>query len=186
MGTILHLANRSSFFTEAEHRVLPLASEDGDVKNKEALAISTLLVQKFGPTWCQGLVAQDVEQKSWAFCVQSAHELASTLQSNRDIPLEYVDMVVPFFVFVNVTVLLRQIRRCKRALSSNSSGVSEPVTHSWWQAELEQCLSDVRIQWKVIQDLGSVWRVDAIVGMLKLMHIDEVVQKADRGSDNHR
>ncbi|KAJ2432647.1 hypothetical protein GGF42_009544, partial [Coemansia sp. RSA 2424] len=114
--------------------------------------------------------------ESWAFCVQCAHDLASSLRHNCDIPLEFVDMVVPFFVFVNVTVLLRQIRRCKQALDS---GGVWGLAREQWRAELEQCLRDVHIQWKLIQELGSVWRVDAIAGMLRLMHIDEAVKAAE-------
>ncbi|KAJ2745365.1 hypothetical protein GGI20_002210 [Coemansia sp. BCRC 34301] len=165
MSAILHLANRPSFFTEAE----PAHS----LSEKEP--IIALLLQKFGPTWCQGLVAQDVEPASWAICVQCAHDLADTLRNNSDIPLQFVDMVVPFFVFVNTTVLLRQIRRCRLAKDSCLVGAD---VKGRWQAELDLCLKDIYIQWSVIQELGSVWRVDAIAGMLRLMNIEEALASA--------
>ncbi|KAJ2885571.1 hypothetical protein H4R27_001288 [Coemansia aciculifera] len=173
MGTILHLANRPSFFTEAEQQLLPTQGEGNF--DKETLAITALLVQKFGPTWCHGLVAHDVEPESWAYCVQCAHDLADSLRRNSDIPLEYVDMVVPFAVFMSTTVLLRQIRVCRHVLDVDDT---QGPARDQWVAELKQCLQDACVLWKAFLEMGSVWPINGLVAMLKLMHIDEAVNAA--------
>ncbi|KAJ2040462.1 hypothetical protein GGH92_000652 [Coemansia sp. RSA 2673] len=179
MGTLLHLANRPSFFTEAEQQFLPTHGESDF--DKETLAITSLLVQKFGPTWCHGLVAHDVEPESWAYCVQCAHDLADSLRKNSDIPLDYVDMVIPFAVFISTTVLLRQIRVCRHVLDVDDT---QGLERDQWMAELKQCLHDACLLWKSLLEMGSVWPIDAIADMLKLMHIDDAVNATGRLQPN--
>ncbi|KAJ2526789.1 hypothetical protein GGH20_003357, partial [Coemansia sp. RSA 1937] len=135
--------------------------------------IARILNQTFGPTWCQGLVATDIEPDSWALCVECAHELAECLRKNDDIPLEFLDMVIPLFLFVGITVLLRQIRRCQ---SMQSAGHTDGA----WDVELERCLRDAHGLWRAIRSMGSVWRIDGISKLLSSMHIDEVEKAAEQ------
>ncbi|KAJ2203156.1 hypothetical protein EV180_007544, partial [Coemansia sp. RSA 518] len=73
---ILHSANRRTFFTEAQ-QTFAQSSRDNSTSprlephNEESSGdeqIARILNQTFGPTWCQGLVATDIEPDSWALC----------------------------------------------------------------------------------------------------------------------
>ncbi|KAJ2495807.1 hypothetical protein GGH96_006238 [Coemansia sp. RSA 1972] len=178
---ILHSANRRTFFTEAQQSFAQSSRDNStsprlephteDIAGDEQIA--RILNQTFGPTWCQGLVATDIEPESWALCVECAHELAECLRKNDDIPLEFLDMVIPLFLFVGITVLLRQIRRCQSMLSAND-------TDGEWDVELERCLRDAHGLWRAIRSMGSVWRIDGISKLLSSMHIDEVEKAAEQ------
>ncbi|KAJ2481639.1 hypothetical protein IWW56_001657 [Coemansia sp. RSA 2131] len=180
---ILHSANRRTFFTEAQQTIAAQSSRDSSTSprlephtNVESAGdeqIARILNQTFGPTWCQGLVATDIEPESWALCVECAHELAECLRRNDDIPLEFLDMVIPLFLFVGITVLLRQIRRCQSLVGAGDSNGA-------WDAELKRCLRDAHGLWRAIRSMGSVWRIDGISKLLSSMHIDEVEKAAEQ------
>ncbi|KAJ2455114.1 hypothetical protein EV183_001043 [Coemansia sp. RSA 2336] len=192
VSILLHSANRRSFFTEARQQTAiaahssrdnstsppPLtAHEPEEVPEDEQIA--RILNQTFGPTWCQGLVATDIEPSSWDLCVSCAHELAECLRDNQDIPLEFLDMVIPLFVFVAITVLIRQIRRCQVALADPLKQL-DLQERTELEAELHHCLRDAQTQWQAIRDMGSVWRVDGIAKLLNNMHIDEIEKAAEQ------
>ncbi|KAJ1743128.1 hypothetical protein LPJ55_002957 [Coemansia sp. RSA 990] len=189
---LLHSANRRSFFTEARQQTAiathssrdsstsppPLtAHEPEEIPEDEQIA--RILNQTFGPTWCQGLVATDIEPSSWDLSVSCAHELADCLRDNQDIPLEFLDMVIPLFVFVAITVLIRQIRRCQAALADTHKQLSSQE-RAELEGELHHCLRDAQTQWQAIRDMGSVWRVDGIAKLLNNMHIDEIEKAAEQ------
>ncbi|KAJ2851632.1 hypothetical protein IWW36_000955 [Coemansia brasiliensis] len=189
---LLHSANRRSFFTEARQQTAiathssrdsstsppPLAAHDPEEVHGDE-QIARILNQTFGPTWCQGLVATDIEPSSWDLSVSCAHELADCLRDNRDIPLEFLDMVIPLFVFVAITVLIRQIRRCQASLADPRKQLSTQE-RAELESELHRCLRDAQIQWQAIRDMGSVWRVDGISKLLNNMHIDEIEKAAEQ------
>ncbi|PIA14597.1 hypothetical protein COEREDRAFT_82627 [Coemansia reversa NRRL 1564] len=196
---LLHSANRRSFFTEAQQSIAVQSSRDSSLspplepsapspnirspsEEAEDQAIVRILNQSLGPSWCQGLVATDIEPESWALCVASAHELADCLRHNSDIPLEFMDMVIPLFLFVGITVLLRQIRRCQRALTSNVS--VDLQRHGYplldYDEELKRSLRDAQLLWQAIRDMGTIWRIDGIAKLLSNMHIDEVEKAAEQ------
>ncbi|KAJ2770254.1 hypothetical protein IWQ57_002745, partial [Coemansia nantahalensis] len=153
------------------------ASRQGSEEVEEQ-AITRILNQTFGPTWCQGLVARDIEPESWELSVAAAHQLAECLRSNGDIPLEFVDMVIPLFLFVGITVLLRQIRRCKAMLHEDSA-LPAPDRRPW-DDELHRSVRDAQVGWHAIRSMGSVWRVEGISKLLSNMHIDEVERAAEQ------
>ncbi|KAJ2795531.1 hypothetical protein H4R20_005849, partial [Coemansia guatemalensis] len=196
---LLHSANRRSFYTEAQQSIAVQSSRDSSTspplepsasspnirsasEEAEDQAIVRILNQSLGPSWCQGLVATDIEPESWALCVASAHELADCLRQNSDIPLEFMDMVIPLFLFVGITVLLRQIRRCQRALALNDSADHQGHDYSLldYDAELKRSLRDAQLLWQAIRDMGTIWRVDGIAKLLNNMHIDEVEKAAEQ------
>ncbi|KAJ2712209.1 hypothetical protein H4R19_002875 [Coemansia spiralis] len=193
---LLHSSNRRSFCAEAvagtqqqppsraASQSPPAASPHPEPESRqgseeaEEQAITRILNQTFGPTWCQGLVARDIEPASWDLSVSCAHQLADCLRSNRDIPLEFVDMVIPLFLFVAITVLLRQIRRCKAALA-DPTALSDADRRAW-DDELHRSLRDAQVGWLAIRSMGSVWRVEGISKLLSNMHIDEVERAAEQ------
>ncbi|KAJ2830705.1 hypothetical protein IWW50_000107 [Coemansia erecta] len=206
---LLHSANRRSFFAEAQQTIVAQASRDSSTSpplapretrqsfsasrdsstsppleptTAEDEQIARILNQTFGPTWCQGLVATDIEPPSWRLCVACAHELADVLRANDDIPLEFLDMVIPLFLFVGITVLLRQIRRCQAKLASHDSWEDEQAAlrSNEWDEELKRCLRDAQVLWRAIRSMGSVWRIDGISKLLGNMHIDEVEKAAEQ------
>ncbi|KAJ2026206.1 hypothetical protein GGI06_000262 [Coemansia sp. S85] len=177
MGTILHLSNRPSFFADAERQTSPMDVEGASDTHKETLAVASMLGQKFGPMWSQGLLAQDVEPESWKYCVQGAHDMADTLRRNSDIPLEHFDMVIPFALFTSITVLLRHIGQSRHKLDTDSS---PGLARRQREAEWKQCLRDIKVMWRVVHEMGLIWQNDVLSGVLKLMHIDDVISAADK------
>ncbi|KAJ1831739.1 hypothetical protein LPJ63_004057 [Coemansia sp. RSA 2711] len=184
---LLHAANRRSFFTEAQHTLAaqsrdastspPLGPRASEPAKPEDEQIARILNQTFGPTWCQGLVATDIAPPSWALSVACAHELADVLRANSDIPLEFLDMVIPLFLFVGITVLLRQIRRCQAQLAAEPT---DAAARAELDRELKLSLRDAQALWQAIRDMGSVWRIDGISKLLASMHIDEVEKAAEQ------
>ncbi|KAJ1728237.1 hypothetical protein LPJ61_004143, partial [Coemansia biformis] len=101
---LLHSANRRSFCTEAQQAMggtqqpqQQPQSRDGShspssppqepssrqgSEEVEEQTITRILNQTFGPTWCQGLVARDIEPESWELSVSCAHEMATCLRNN--------------------------------------------------------------------------------------------------------
>lgn len=134
---LLHQSNRLSIFQES-----PATSDD---------PVLNLISQTFGSCWCQGLVARDIDPQSWSECVEAARGLAQCLRDNQDIPLQFVDMVVPFFVFISICVLARQ--------GGN--------------------LEDVHSMWMAMRELAQVWRLEAMMGILGQMRVPEIVREAE-------
>ncbi|KAJ2777539.1 hypothetical protein H4R18_005108 [Coemansia javaensis] len=200
---LLHSSNRRSFCIEAQQQALgaaaiatsvppdnnnaPPSPESGSASSRqgseeaEEQAITRILNQSFGPLWCQGLIARDIEPASWDLSVACAHELADCLRANSDIPLEFVDMVIPLFFFVGITVLLRQYRKCKAVLRDDQgASLLGDAERREWDAELQRCLRDAHVQLQAIRDMGTVWRVEGLARLLANMHIDEVEKAAEQ------
>ncbi|KAJ2794472.1 hypothetical protein H4S07_006748, partial [Coemansia furcata] len=108
----LHQSNRPSFFSEYEHSLDErLAMRPTPPEDEEAMADATLrqmLSMAFASTWNEGLLAYDVDDRSWRVCLLAAHGLSEHLERNADFPLERFDQVIPFCIFMSVSVLIRQ------------------------------------------------------------------------------
>ncbi|KAJ2347126.1 hypothetical protein GGF43_004828, partial [Coemansia sp. RSA 2618] len=131
----LHQSNRPSFFTEYEQPLeLRLARRsasataspsaaaaagedvpvDASVTSEDISAMESdralreMLNAAFADTWNEGILAYDVEPTSWRVCVQASMGLSEHLERNSDFPLERFDQVIPFCIFMSVSVLIRQ------------------------------------------------------------------------------
>ncbi|KAI8322578.1 hypothetical protein GQ54DRAFT_259672 [Martensiomyces pterosporus] len=168
---MLHSSNRPSLFTETDTGLSSVLLDEEEIK------ISMALQKALGPAWSQGLVAKDIEPRSWRVCVDAAHRLSDVLRLNDDISLRRVDTVAPFCIFSTITVLLRQLRKCKHAMDSND--MSEmPIEE--WKNEHTRSLAGIARQWRALQEMGSVWHIGGLAELLKPMHIDEVAKAAEQ------
>ncbi|KAJ2635963.1 hypothetical protein GGF40_003291 [Coemansia sp. RSA 1286] len=195
----LHQSNRPSFFTEYEQpleaRLRRSKNGQGEAASDSAandcrgaqtsaedeesdMALREMLNMAFASTWNEGLLAYDIEQQSWKMCVQAAHGLSEHLERNSDFPLYRFDQIIPFCIFMSVSVLIRQIRSCNKALAK---GTGIGLLRSVAEVEVERnlCVKHIRHQWELLQSLGSLWDVQGMQLLLKSMQIDEVANAAD-------
>ncbi|KAJ2830388.1 hypothetical protein GGI24_001921, partial [Coemansia furcata] len=196
----LHQSNRPSFFSEYEHSLDErLAMRPTPPEDEEAMADATLrqmLSMAFASTWNEGLLAYDVDDRSWRVCLLAAHGLSEHLERNADFPLERFDQVIPFCIFMSVSVLIRQVRMCSRLLeaAAASSTAQNGTRHAAAEARRQlaakggymsvtadrtRCIRHVRQQWETLKKLGSLWNIDGMEALLKSMHIDQVANAAD-------
>ncbi|KAJ2723679.1 hypothetical protein GGI07_002474 [Coemansia sp. Benny D115] len=224
IAIFLHQSNRPSFFTEYE---LPLdmrlqrqqLRQKGEYKSPtpEAeeteempfdksstaegdVALREMLNMAFASTWNEGILAYDVEPRSWRVCVRAAHGLSEHLERNSDFPLERFDQIIPFCIFMSVSVLIRQVHLCDRMLASvdptkdpamlSSKGTQKVRRQledaggaSVVSSERALCVKHVRHQWETLQSLGSLWDVQGMQALLKSMQVDEVTKAADMLSE---
>ncbi|KAJ1740205.1 hypothetical protein LPJ78_004548 [Coemansia sp. RSA 989] len=210
----LHQSNRPSFFTEYEQpleqrmarRTTPASPETaGDDVPVEASvtsedisamesdrALREMLNAAFADTWNEGILAYDVEPQSWNICVAASKGLSEHLQRNSDFPLERFDQVIPFCIFMSVSVLIRQVRMCSRMLLAAASPANPDADaqrqrrlleaaggYAAVAAERSQCVRYIKHQWSTLQSLGALWDIDGMKMLLKSMQIDEVANAAD-------
>ncbi|KAJ2309506.1 hypothetical protein H4S02_001903 [Coemansia sp. RSA 2611] len=149
-------------------------------------ALREMLNAAFADTWNEGILAYDVEAGSWRVCVQAALGLSEHLQRNSDFPLERFDQVIPFCIFMSVSVLIRQVRICSRRLVAAANG--DLIARDALEAaggyaavadERSQCVRYIKHQWSILQNLGALWDVDGMKMLLKSMQVDEVANAAD-------
>ncbi|KAJ1734827.1 hypothetical protein LPJ72_002169 [Coemansia sp. Benny D160-2] len=141
-------------------------------------ALREILNTVFARTWNKGLLAYDIEPRSWGICVQAAHQLSEHLDRNSDLPLERFDQVIPFCIFMSVSVLIRQIRLCNHRLRSNQQSAADCASQDV-EVERAKCIRHAKHQWEMLQSLGSLWNVEGMEALLKSMHIDEVTSATD-------
>ncbi|KAJ2707270.1 hypothetical protein FB645_000947 [Coemansia sp. IMI 203386] len=146
----LHLSNRPSFLPEAE------PTNSGDV------FIRGMLMDVLGHAWVLGLVAGDVDLESWKKSLKACHDLSLTIVANVDIPVAFVDPLVPPCVVVSISVLLRQLR------SLENTGVER-------KQEMEALGNDLMIQWTFFNDLGTLWNIDSLLSLLRHLGIDHAL-----------
>ncbi|KAJ2364663.1 hypothetical protein IW150_006418, partial [Coemansia sp. RSA 2607] len=201
----LHQSNRPSFFTEYEQ---PLEvrlrqrrqkqkeqqpdheqADDSDVRESE-IALREMLNMAFASSWNEGLLAYDIEDRSWGVCVRAAHGLSEHLERNVDFPLERFDQIIPFCIFMSVSVLIRQVRICNRLMAAGS-GARTPAQAALFRrlsnlggvqtvaTERAMCIKHIRHQWDTLQRLSSVWDVQGMQHLLKSMQVDEIANAAD-------
>ncbi|KAJ2672056.1 hypothetical protein GGI25_005250 [Coemansia spiralis] len=203
----LHQSNRPSFFTEYEQ---PLeqrlrngqllgneysaspppfdekaAREHGNPPEPLAesdVALREMLNSAFASTWNEGLLAYDIEARSWQISVQAAHGLSEHLERNSDLPLERFDQVIPFCIFMSIAVLIRQVRMCNRQLEQMAQAHGHGTSEGYYgrvETERTLCVRHAKHQWEIMQKLGALWNVEGMELLLKSMQIDEVTNAAD-------
>ncbi|KAJ2559108.1 hypothetical protein EV175_000493 [Coemansia sp. RSA 1933] len=165
------------------------SSEDDEIPkaglgpSESDTALRQMLDTVFARTWNSGLLAYDIEARSWAICVHAAHGLSEHLDRNSDMPLERFDQVIPFCIFMSVSVLIRQVRLCNRKLRRHQKAAAsgDDVAASCNDIEIERarCIRHAKHQWELLQSLGSLWDVKGMQALLKSMHIDQVTSAAD-------
>ncbi|KAJ2783118.1 hypothetical protein H4R18_001866 [Coemansia javaensis] len=159
--------------------------DDPDAAAATERALRELLARAFSSTWNEGVLAYDIEKTSWDHSVRAAKGLSEHLQRNSDLPLERFDQVIPFCIFISVSVLLRQVRMCASLLRA---AAAEPIAAARRlaaaggaravEAERAQCTACIRHQWTTLQSLGALWDIDGINDLLQSMQIDEVTKAA--------
>ncbi|KAJ2864236.1 hypothetical protein GGH94_003062 [Coemansia aciculifera] len=198
----LHQSNRPSFFTEYEQPLEERLARRPTAEDEEGVAADAALRQMlsaaFASTWNEGLLAYDVDDRSWRVCLLAAHGLSEHLERNSDFPLERFDQVIPFCIFMSISVLIRQVRMCSRLLeaaaatstaqngSRNAAGGGEARRqlaakggYMSVTADRTRCIKHVKQQWATLQNLGSMWNIDGMELLLKSMQIDQVANAAD-------
>ncbi|KAJ1854927.1 hypothetical protein LPJ76_003673 [Coemansia sp. RSA 638] len=217
----LHQSNRPSFFTEYEQPLeqrlarrsasaaaSPAASNADDVPIDASVtsedisamesdrALREMLNAAFADTWNEGVLAYDVEPPSWRVCVKASLDLSEHLERNSDFPLERFDQVIPFCIFMSVSVLIRQVRMCSRMLvaASTNTGSDTAVIpdvlrqrqrlidaggYALVAAERTKCVKYIKQQWATLQSLGTLWDVEGMKLLLQSMNVDEVANAAD-------
>ncbi|KAJ1954600.1 hypothetical protein EC988_002347, partial [Linderina pennispora] len=81
--------------------------------------------------------------------------------------------VMPLCLFTVITVLLRQIRMCKRKINDGAPNERALL------AEVSNCGRLLRRYWTMLQDLGFMWGVKGMEQLLRVMQIDEIANAAD-------
>ncbi|KAJ1944986.1 hypothetical protein EC988_005854, partial [Linderina pennispora] len=183
IAIFLHQSNRPSFFTEYEEPPELRGSDpdaDGSAESGYDAAagdraLREMLNMAFANTWNAGLVANDIEPKSWQVCLDAAHGLSEHLERNQDMPLERFDQVIPFCIFMSSSVLLRQTKKCRRILAERPPGQDLDKV----RAEIALCTRHLQHQWTTLKGLGELWNVAGMEMLLKSMQIDEVTNAAD-------
>ncbi|KAJ2910862.1 hypothetical protein GGI21_000414 [Coemansia aciculifera] len=202
----LHQSNRPSFFTEYEQPLAErLAQQPLSPLNEADAALRHMLNAAFASTWNEGLLAYDVEDRSWSVCLAAAHGLSEHLERNSDFPLERFDQVIPFCIFMSISVLIRQVRLCSRLLVDAGTAITHNYHHPHHHgsqrgdsndvearrrlrenggyiavtADRTRCIKHVKHQWKILQSLGSMWNIEGMEVLLKSMQIDEVANTID-------
>ncbi|KAJ2027267.1 hypothetical protein GGI08_009928, partial [Coemansia sp. S2] len=198
----LHQSNRPSFFTEYEQPLEERLARRPTAEDEEGVAADAALRQMlsaaFASTWNEGLLAYDVDDRSWRVCLLAAHGLSEHLERNSDFPLERFDQVIPFCIFMSISVLIRQVRMCSRLLeaaaatstaqngSRNAAGGGEARRqlaakggYMSVTADRTRCIKHVKQQWATLKKLGSMWNIDGMELLLKSMDIDQVANAAD-------
>ncbi|KAJ2387721.1 hypothetical protein GGI23_006211 [Coemansia sp. RSA 2559] len=138
----------------------------------------------FSGTLNDGLLAYDVVQESWDICVDSVYDFVAFLDKNSDIPYERYDQVMPFGLFTSITVLIRQTRvyRQKIEEASGSPGKSAHNLRGL-REELLKSIRGLRRLWTLLLDLGAVWKVNGMEGLLRIMEVEEMTNAADMLSE---
>ncbi|KAJ2157122.1 hypothetical protein GGF46_004726 [Coemansia sp. RSA 552] len=202
IAIFLHQSNRRSFFTEYEQPLeerlaktrtkatnspqagqvpteASMTSEDISAMESDR-QLREMLNMAFASTWNEGLLAYDIEESSWKVCVQSSKDLSEHLRRNDDFPLDRFDQVIPFCIFMSVSVLIRQVRMCSRILSEQEEQKLEVMGgRAAVMAERAHCVEYIKHQWTTLQALSALWDVDGLEQLLKSMQLDEVTKAAD-------
>ncbi|KAJ1941572.1 hypothetical protein EC988_006721 [Linderina pennispora] len=161
---LLHSSNRPSFFAEFDHppEMQPESMSPDDLRKR------LLLKKRFGATWSQSLLANDIEPESWRVCVEYAHRLARFIERNSDLPHTRITYASAQCLFIVSSVLLRQINICKTALGA---GRDSQMSLEEWQEELERCVEETRVLWRKLQGFNLIWTTTGMTDMLLSMDI---------------
>ncbi|ORX71452.1 hypothetical protein DL89DRAFT_266475 [Linderina pennispora] len=154
----------ASFFAEFDcpPEMQPESMSPDDLRKR------LLLKKRFGATWSQSLLANDIEPESWKVCVEYAHKLARFIERNSDLPHTRITYASAQCLFIVSSVLLRQINICKTALGT---GRDSQMSLEEWQEELERCVEETRVLWRKLQGFNLIWTTTDMTDMLLSMDI---------------
>ncbi|KAJ2401282.1 hypothetical protein H4218_006369 [Coemansia sp. IMI 209128] len=184
---ILHFANRPSFFGQSNSgkdpntrssSVSSLAASDSIENN----AIREMLSSTFSDLLNDGILAYDIVDESWNICLEAVHDIIAFIDRNSDIPLDRCDQVMPFCLFTSMTVLIRQIRRCRKDIEARRESHKREGMHKAY-ADLSKNVAALRRLWTMLKGLDLIWRTDGMELLLRTMQIEEVANTADLVSD---
>ncbi|KAJ2740324.1 hypothetical protein GGI20_005869, partial [Coemansia sp. BCRC 34301] len=170
---ILHFANRPSFFgSDKDTASLSSASSSSPsvlaaADSIENAAIREMLSSAFSDLLNDGILAYDIVDESWSICLEAVHDIIAFIDRNSDIPLDRCDQVMPFCLFTSMTVLIRQIRRCRKGIEANGSS---RAAHD----ELDRNVAALRRLWTMLKSLDLIWRTDGIELLLRTMQVEHV------------
>ncbi|KAJ2460433.1 hypothetical protein GGF42_000837, partial [Coemansia sp. RSA 2424] len=176
---ILHFANRPSFFghgaesgKDADSLPSP-ASSLAAADSIENAAIREMLSSAFSDLLNDGILAYDIVDESWSICLEAVHDIIAFIDRNSDIPLDRCDQVMPFCLFTSMTVLIRQIRRCRKDIEARQESHSKDGIHAA-HAELSKNVGALRRLWAMLKGLDLIWRTDGMELLLRTMQVEEV------------
>ncbi|KAJ2879957.1 hypothetical protein IWW38_006030 [Coemansia aciculifera] len=182
---ILHFANRPSFFatknvdgskesslgaTAADSIETTADSIETAADSIETAAIREMLSSAFSDLLNDGILAYDIVDESWSICVEAVHDIIAFIDRNSDIPLDRCDQVMPFCLFTSMTVLIRQIRRCRR--KDTTTTTTTAAADAAEQCELSRSASALRRLWAMLKSLDLVWRTAGLEQLLRTMQVD--------------
>ncbi|KAJ2604539.1 hypothetical protein H4R99_001746 [Coemansia sp. RSA 1722] len=179
----LHFSNRPSYFRPCASQspdylaASPESAKSGDDPIEDKI-IREILESAFTDRLNDGLLAYDIVEESWTICVDIVYDLVEFLNRNSDIPLDRCDQTTPFCLLTSITVMIRQIRKCRKAIIEAEKGSSGSSLYRV-KSELSKSGTTLRFLWNRLQDLGFIWRVDGIELLLRTMQIEEVANAAD-------
>ncbi|KAJ2571281.1 hypothetical protein IW140_001736 [Coemansia sp. RSA 1813] len=179
---ILHMTNRPSFFSPDSVSSPTQPKFAGSIEHN---VIRELMEGVFSGTLNDGLLAYDIVQESWDICVDSVYDYVTFLDKNSDIPFERYDQVMPFGLFTSITVLIRQTRVCRQKIEDASGGSTGKSSHTIrsLREELLKSIRALRRLWTLLLDLGAVWKVNGMEGLLRIMEVEEMTNAADMLSE---
>ncbi|KAJ2857301.1 hypothetical protein J3B02_001088 [Coemansia erecta] len=180
----LHFSNRPSYFRpragqSSDSTVASPESEKSTDVAIEDKIIREILESAFADRLNDGLLAYDIVEESWIICVDIVHDLIEFLNRNDDIPLDRCDQTMPFCLLTSITVMIRQIRMCRKKILEAENKNCHSSLLCQIKSELSKSGSALRFLWNRLQALGFMWRVDGIEHLLRTMQIEEVANAAD-------
>ncbi|KAJ2079105.1 hypothetical protein H4R24_004010 [Coemansia sp. RSA 988] len=178
----LHFANRPSYFeTQGPNQVFAEPPDAALLKLTDApenRLIYEIMSDIFSDRLNRGLLAYDIVEDSWNACLEIIYDFIRHLDSNKDIPLERYDQVMPFCLLSSMTVLIRNVHICKHIIRNETSDESNAKLEKA-RVELPRSAVALKRLWTLLGDLNHIWRVDGVEHLLRMMQVEEVVNAAD-------
>ncbi|KAJ2826375.1 hypothetical protein FBU31_003466, partial [Coemansia sp. 'formosensis'] len=144
----------------------------------ENSAIREMLSSAFSDLLNDGILAYDIVDESWDICLEAVHDIIAFIDRNSDIPLDRCDQVMPFCLFTSMTVLIRQIRRCRKDMEARRESHRKDGMREAY-GELSRNVTALRRLWTMLKSLDLIWRTDDVELLLRTMQVEEVANTAD-------
>ncbi|KAJ2157607.1 hypothetical protein GGF46_004377 [Coemansia sp. RSA 552] len=175
----LHFANRPSYFVSQTAK--KIFAETPDVSSLTEAPENRIIYEILGNVFTErlnsGMLAYDIVDDSWRECVEIVYEFIRHLDRNDDIPAERYDQAMPLCLMSSMTVLIRNVRKCKHKINNAADKGAPEIEDT--QNEISRSTTALRRLWTLLGELTSIWRVDGVEQLLRIMQVEEVINAAD-------